>query len=33
MVDVTVRYEHCNLSLKDAAVEKAKKQQCLLKQI
>lgn len=33
MVDVTVRYEHSNTLLKDAAVEKAKKYQCLLKQI
>lgn len=33
MVDVTVRYEHSNSSLKDAAAEKARKYQCLLTQI
>lgn len=33
VVDVTVRYEHSNSSLKEAAVEKAKKYQHLLPQI
>lgn len=33
IVDVTVRYQHSNSSLKDAVSEKAKKYWCLLKQI